>query len=215
MDREFSGPLGRIVDSGVVAVMRGVAPVLEVSEALLDGGVTALEVTADSERVVENVAALRDAVGDDAVVGVGTVYDAATVREVVDAGAEFVVSPTVELEVVEAATDLGVAVLPGAFTPTEVRTAYEAGADAVKVFPAASAGPGHLARIRGPMPEVPLVPTGGVDLDSTPRYVDAGAVAVGVGSALVDDELVAAGDFEALTERAGAFAEAVERERTR
>lgn len=216
MDREFSGALGRIVDSGVVAVMRGTDPgtVVEVSEALVDGGVTALEVTADSERVVESVATLRETVGDEAVVGVGTVYDAATTRDAVDAGAEFVVSPTVELDVVAAAGDLGVAVLPGGFTPTEVRTAYGAGADAVKVFPAASTGPKHLSRIAGPMPEVPLVPTGGVDLDSAPDYVDAGAVAVGVGGALVDRELIAAGDFEALGERAAAFVDAVEGART-
>ncbi len=212
MDLEFSGTLGRIVDSGVVAVMRGAERdiVVDVAEALLAGGITALELTADSEHVVENVAAVREAVGDEAVVGTGTVYDAGTAREVVDAGAEFVVSPTVERDVVEVCNELGVTVAPGAFTPTEVRTAYEAGADAVKVFPAASAGPKHLSRIGGPMPEVPLMPTGGVGLDNAADYVEAGAVAVGVGSALVADDLVAAGDFERITERAESFVNAVE-----
>ncbi|PSP81607.1 2-dehydro-3-deoxyphosphogluconate aldolase [Halobacteriales archaeon QS_1_68_20] len=212
MDREFSGTLGRIVDSGVVAVMRGAERdvVVEIAEALLAGGVTALELTADSEHVVENVTAVRDAVGDEAVVGTGTVYDAETARAVVDTGAEFVVSPTVEHDVIGACNDLGVTVAPGAFTPTEVRTAYQAGADAVKVFPAASAGPKHLSRIGGPMPEVPLMPTGGVDLDSAADYVRAGAVAVGVGSALVPDDLVAERDFDRITERAASFVNVVE-----
>jgi len=213
---QFSGTLGRIVDPGVVAVMRGADPdaVVEIGRALVDGGVTALEVTADSADAAESIGALRASLGDGAVVGAGTVYDAETVRETVDAGAEFVVSPTVELDVVEACQEAGVPVAPGAFTPTEVRTAREAGADLVKVFPAASAGPAHLSRIAGPLPDVPLMPTGGVDLASAPAYVEAGAVAVGVGSALVEDRLVAAGDFEALTERARAFVEAVEDART-
>lgn len=211
MAREFDGAVGRIVDSGVVAVMRNTTPerAAAVGEALVAGGVTALEVTADADDPVACIETLDDRVGDAAVVGAGTVLDAATADRLIDAGAAFVVSPTVEDDVIEACTARDVPVAPGAFTPTEAREAYQAGADVVKVFPAATGGPGHLARIGGPLPEIPLLPTGGVDVESASEYVEAGAIAVGAGSALVGD----GEDLDAVTERAEAFVAAVERGR--
>ena len=212
MVHEFSGTLGEIVDSGVIAVMRGADPdtVVDVANALIAGGVTALELTADSDHVLQNVRAVRESVADDAIVGVGTVYDDRTTRDVIDAGASFVVSPTVEQDVVEASTKRGVVAIPGAFTPTEVITAARLGADAVKVFPAASAGPRHLSHIAGPLPDIPLIPTGGVTLETTTAYIEAGAIAVGIGGSLLDQTLLAARDFDAIAERAEAFVGAVD-----
>jgi 2-dehydro-3-deoxyphosphogluconate aldolase/(4S)-4-hydroxy-2-oxoglutarate aldolase len=208
MHHEFEGAMARVVESGVVAVMRGTTPerAVDVGTALLEGGVTALEVTADADDPAACIEALREAVGGDAVVGAGTVLDAPTTRELVAAGAAFVVSPTVEPDVVAACAELDVPVAPGAFTPTEVCRADDLGADVVKVFPAATGGPGHLRRIGGPLPDVPLLPTGGVSVESAPEYVEAGAVAVGAGGALVGD----GEDLAAVTERARAFVEAVD-----
>jgi len=202
----------RIVDGGVIAVMRGADPdrAVETAEALRAGGVTAVEITAESPDAMATLAAVADALdGEDCVVGAGTVLDAETARRSIAEGAAFVVSPTVEADVIETANRYGVPVAPGAFTPTEVLDAYERGADLVKVFPAATGGPGHLRSLAGPLPQVPLVPTGGVDLDNVRAFVAAGAVAVGAGSALVDDEAVAAGKFDRVTDRARAFTDAV------
>jgi len=203
----------RIVDSGVVAVVRGAdaETVVDTARALREGGVTAVEITVESPGATSMLADVADAFEDgEAVVGAGTVLDGGTANRAIDAGAQFVVSPTFEQSVVDTCNRYGVPVAPGAFTPTEALDAYERGADFVKIFPASSAGPGHLKSIAGPLPQIPLMPTGGVDLDNVADFVEAGAVAVGAGSALVDDEAVAAGDFERLTETARAFTEEIE-----
>jgi 2-dehydro-3-deoxyphosphogluconate aldolase/(4S)-4-hydroxy-2-oxoglutarate aldolase len=187
--------LDRIADAGVVAVLRG--------------GVGAVEVTLDATGAVETLAAVRTALDDETLVGAGTVMDAAAASRAVGAGAEFVVAPHVDTSVVETANRYGVAAMPGAMTPTEAVRAAEAGADAVKVFPAATVGPAHLRRLRGPLPQIPLVPTGGVDADSVDEFFAAGATAVGAGSALVDDAAVAAGDWGAVEARAREFVGAV------
>jgi len=196
--------LDRIEDVGVVAVLRGVEP-----ETAVDGGVTALEVTADSPHVTDTIGTLSETF-DDAVVGAGTVLDAETARAVQLAGAEFLVTPTVAEDVIATANRYGTPVVAGAFTPTEALSAYEAGADAVKVFPAETGGPEHLGAIGGPLPQVPLIPTGGVGPGNAGDYVDAGAVAVGAGSAIVSDDAVARGDYEAIAERARETVAAVE-----
>jgi len=211
---EFGGTLGRIVDGGVVAVMRGVDPesLLDVAAALRAGGVTAVEVTADTRGAAEMVASLADEYADDdgVVVGAGTVLDPETARAVVDAGAEFVVSPTLNEAVVALCNRYGVVSAPGVFTPTEALTAVEAGADVVKVFPAKTGGPGHVAAIKGPLEQIPIVPTGGVGPDNARDYVEAGAAAVGAGSALVPDEAVAEGDYGRIEANARELVEAVE-----
>ena len=205
--------LQRLKDGGVVAVLRGADPntVVDVAAALRDGGVTAFEITADTPDATGMIAELSASFDEsEAIVGAGTVLDGGTARDVIAAGAEFVVGPTFDPEMVATCNRYGVPVAPGVFTPTEALTAYEAGADLVKVFPASSAGPGHLSSIAGPLPQIPLMPTGGIDVDNVGDYIEAGAAVVGAGSALLDDDAIAAGDFESLTETADEFTRAVE-----
>ena len=202
--------LDRITDGGVIAILRGVGrdDAVAVADAVVDAGVTALEVTADTPNAMASIEAIAERT-DDAVVGAGTVLDAETARAAQLAGAEFLVTPTVNRDVIRTANRYGTPVVVGAYTPTEAIEAYEAGADAVKVFPAKTGGPDHVAAIGGPLPQVPLVPTGGVGAENAGEYVRAGAVAVGVGSSIVDDEAVADGDFDAIRENARAVVEAV------
>ncbi|MXR41976.1 bifunctional 4-hydroxy-2-oxoglutarate aldolase/2-dehydro-3-deoxy-phosphogluconate aldolase [Halobaculum sp. WSA2] len=199
-------------DSGVVAVLRGAEPetVVDTAEALVAGGVTALEVTADTAGATDMIATLSEELGDDALVGAGTVLDSETARAAIAAGAEFVVSPSFDEGVVETCNRYGVLCAPGVMTPTEAVEAYEAGAEVVKVFPAKTVGPDHVAALKGPLGHLEIMPTGGVSPDNAGDYIEAGAVCVGAGSALVDRDLVEAGDFDAITERAEAFREVIE-----
>lgn len=203
-----SNDLQRIAEGGVVAVMRGITDetVTDIGDALVDGGITAVEVTADTPGAVEKVERLATRYEDRPVlVGAGTVLDAATARQVIAAGATFIVSPSLDEAVVRTANRYGATVIPGVFTPTEAVRAMEAGADAVKIFPAASVGPGHIGAIKGPLEQIPIIPTGGVSLENGAAYIEAGAFALGVGSALVSDELVEARDWVGLEERAEQF----------
>jgi len=203
----------RMRESGVVAVLRGVGAdqVVEVGEALYDGGVTAMEVTmggSDSLAALEALAAHFD--GDGVVVGAGTVLDSETARQVQLAGASFVVSPTFDEGVVETCNRYGAAVAPGVATPTEALSAYEAGADVCKVFPASSYGPGYLSSLKGPLPQIPLMPTGGVGPDNAAAYVEAGAEMVGAGSSLVPDDALAAEEYGEIERRAADLVDVVE-----
>ncbi|RLM50875.1 bifunctional 4-hydroxy-2-oxoglutarate aldolase/2-dehydro-3-deoxy-phosphogluconate aldolase [Halorubrum sp. Atlit-28R] len=202
--------LGRITDGGVIAILRGVErdDAVRVADAVVDAGVTALEVTADTPDATASIAAIADRV-DDAVVGAGTVLDAETARAAQFAGAEFLVTPTVNRGAIRTANRYGTPIAVGAYTPTEALDAFEAGADLVKVFPAATGGPDHVAAIGGPLPQIPLVPTGGVGADDAGEYIDAGAAAVGVGSSIADSEAIAAGDFDAVRANARVVVEAV------
>lgn len=202
-------------ESGVVAVLRGAEAetVVDTAEALVAGGVTALEVTADTAGSTAMIRTLSEELGDDVLVGAGTVLDAATAQSAIAAGAEFVVSPSFHEDVVETCNRYGVLVAPGVMTPTEAVEAFEAGADVVKVFPAATLGPDHLAAMKGPLAQIPMLPTGGVSTENAGDYVEAGAIAVGAGSALVDPTAVRAGDFEAITERARAFRSVIDEAR--
>ena len=201
----------RLRESGTVAVMRGADAdsLLKTVDALRKGGVTAIEITADNPAALEMIDVVTGSFDDEVIVGAGTVLDAETALDTIRAGAEFVVGPTVEPDVIDACNRYGTLVAPGAFTPTEALSAYEAGADFVKIFPASSGGPGHLSGIKGPLPQIPLMPTGGVDADNAADYIRAGAEVVGAGSALVPGDAVAAGDFETITENARAFSDAV------
>ncbi|TKX56894.1 bifunctional 4-hydroxy-2-oxoglutarate aldolase/2-dehydro-3-deoxy-phosphogluconate aldolase [Halorubrum sp. SS7] len=202
--------LDRITDGGVIAILRGVErdDAVRVADAVVDAGVTALEVTADTPDATASIAAIADRV-DDAVVGAGTVLDAETARAAQLAGAEFLVTPTVNRDAIRTANRYGTPIAVGAYTPTEALDAFEAGADLVKVFPAKTGGPDHVAAIGGPLGQIPLVPTGGVGADDAGDYVEAGAAAVGVGSSIVDEEAIAAGDFDAVRSNARAVVEAV------
>lgn len=177
-----------IKNRGVVAVIRDakVDTIVPIAKALQLGGVTALEITMETPKALSIIELLADQMDDEVLVGAGTVLDPETARAAIMSGAKFVFSPTVNVETIKMTKRYGVISVPGAFTPTEVLTAYEHGADLIKVFPANTGGPGHLKAIRGPLPHIPLMPTGGIDLNNVGSFIKAGAIAVGVGSTLVD-----------------------------
>ncbi|QWC19630.1 bifunctional 4-hydroxy-2-oxoglutarate aldolase/2-dehydro-3-deoxy-phosphogluconate aldolase [Halorubrum sp. 2020YC2] len=202
--------LDRVTAGGVIAILRGVErdDAVRVADAVVDAGVTALEVTADTPDAMSSIEAIADRV-DEALVGAGTVLDSETARAAQLAGAEFLVTPTVNRDVIRTANRYGTPTAVGAYTPTEALSAFEAGADLVKVFPAKTGGPDHVAAIGGPLPQIPLVPTGGVDASNAGEYVRAGAAAVGVGSGIVDGEAIADGEFDAIESNARAVVEAV------
>lgn len=177
-----------IKNRGVVAVIRDakVDTIVPIAKALQQGGVTALEITMETPKALSIIELLADQMDDEVLVGAGTVLDPETARAAIMSGAKFVFSPTVNVETIKMTKRYGVISVPGAFTPTEVLTAYEHGADLIKVFPANTGGPGHLKAIRGPLPHIPLMPTGGIDLNNVGSFIKAGAIAVGVGSTLVD-----------------------------
>ena len=204
-----------IEKGGVVPVVRlpDLAGAVELARALLDGGVTAFELTMTSPGALDALTLLRERVPafvrGEAALGMGSVLNRKMAAEAIARGAQFVVAPTLVLPTVHYCAGLGVPVMPGAFTPTEVQTAWQAGAAVVKVFPATKLGPGYFEDILAPLPHLKLMPTGGVDLENAGSFVRAGAVAVGVGSALVRREWVADGDWQAITEQAGRFVAAV------
>jgi 2-dehydro-3-deoxyphosphogluconate aldolase / (4S)-4-hydroxy-2-oxoglutarate aldolase len=188
----------------IVAVIRLKDPekLRAVVDAIAEGGIRALEVTMTVPGAVEIIRELAPTLPAGFLLGAGTVLDAETARRVIDAGARFVVSPVFRREVITACHDLGVAVMPGCFTPTEILDAWDAGADIVKVFPATALGPGFFKDVRGPLPQVKLMPTGGVTLDNAGEWIKAGAVAVGVGTALLDAKAIEAGDYDTLRRNA-------------
>lgn len=206
-----SDTLSRILDCGIVAVVRSEKPdqLIQVVQALAKGGVTAAEITftvPDADRVIREV---RKALGDKIVLGAGTVLDTETARTAILAGAEYLVTPCLNLEVIKMCKRYGKVIMPGAFTPTECLTAWEAGADVVKVFPADIVGPGFFKAMKGPLPQLRLMPTGGVDLTTAESFLNAGACCLGVGSSLVEPKAVAAGDFARLESLAAQYVEIV------
>jgi 2-dehydro-3-deoxyphosphogluconate aldolase/(4S)-4-hydroxy-2-oxoglutarate aldolase len=213
MNREST--LRRIIDGGIVAVVRfeTSAPLVKVVKSLAAGGVTAAEVTFTVPDAVDVIRDVRREVGDRLVLGAGTVLDPETARAAILAGAEFIVAPTVNLEVIRLCRRYDKAVMPGALTPTEVLTAWEAGADLVKIFPADVGGPSYLKALHGPLPHVRFMPTGGVDLGTAEAFLKAGATCLGVGSALVDPRAIAAGDFERIGDLAAQYTDIVRRAR--
>lgn len=206
-----SASLARVLDSAIVAIVRAPSGELlaDVAAALHAGGVDVIEVTFTvprAERVIEQVA---DRLGDKILLGAGTVLDTETARLALSAGAEFIVSPTVNMDVIRFCRRHDKLVMPGAFTPTEILAAWEAGAEIVKVFPCDALGPGYLKAVLAPLPQVRLMPTGGVDLNSVAAFLQAGACALGVGGSLVEKAAVAAGDLARIEQQARRFVEAV------
>jgi 2-dehydro-3-deoxyphosphogluconate aldolase/(4S)-4-hydroxy-2-oxoglutarate aldolase len=204
-----------IETTGVVAVVRlsDAAQAAGVASALSVGGVRAIEITMTVPRAVELIAELSDSLPADVIVGAGTVVTSDTAEAVIAAGARFVVSPVLRPGVIDACRRHDIAVMPGCFTPTEILTAWEAGADIVKVFPATALGPTFFKDIRGPLPQVRLMPTGGVTRDNAGDWIRAGAAAVGVGTALVDQRAVAARQFDVIAANARHFIQAVQHAR--
>ncbi len=189
---------------GVVAVIRMREPekLQAVVDALGEGGVRALEVTMTVPRAIQLIEQLAPTLPKGFLLGAGTILDADTARLAILAGAQFVVGPVFRPEVVAMCHRYDIAAMPGCFTPTEILAAWEAGADIVKVFPATALGPGFFRDVRGPLPQVKMMPTGGVSLDNAGDWIAAGAVAVGVGTALLDQAAIAAGNYAVITENA-------------
>jgi 2-dehydro-3-deoxyphosphogluconate aldolase/(4S)-4-hydroxy-2-oxoglutarate aldolase len=202
--------ISRLIDPGIIAVVRARNPeqVAPLSEALLAGGVIAIEITMTTP---DAIAAIRDAsreLGDRALIGVGTVLDVPTCQAAIEAGAQFVVSPICRTELVAVAHASDRPIMLGAYTPTEAQTAHEAGSDFIKIFPADGLGPGYLKALRAPLPHLRVVPTGGVDFNTIGDFFKAGCVAVGTGSALVSANILQDGAWAELTKRATDFVKA-------
>jgi 2-dehydro-3-deoxyphosphogluconate aldolase/(4S)-4-hydroxy-2-oxoglutarate aldolase len=202
--RSRSEIVAEVEKLGVVAIIRMPDPAAlrAVVDALAEGGVRALEVTMTVPRAIELIKDIAPTLPADFLFGAGTLLDPDTVHRAIDAGAQFIVSPVFRPEVIKAAHADGVPVMPGCFTPTEILSAWEMGADVIKVFPATSVGPGYLKDIRGPLPQIKLMPTGGVSIDNVGDWLRAGAVAVGVGSAIVDTKAIAAKHFNVIVDNA-------------
>lgn len=203
--------LSRITDLGLLAVLRGPSPHLAVQmvDALVAGGVTGIEITYTTPDAVDVVRTLAAKYGDAILLGMGTLTTPAHAHEAYAAGAQFLVSPHTDAELAAGMVATGLPVMMGALTPTEVMTARKAGADVVKLFPGSLGGPGHLKALRGPFPDIPFMPTGGVNLDNIAAWFNAGAIAVGAGSDLCPPAQALAGNFADITTRAQAYVTAV------
>ena len=207
----------RVEDVGIVPIIRASSPALAIraAEAIAAGGISVLEITMTVPDAVSVIRALCARLGDNVLVGAGTVLDSEGVRACVDAGAKFIVSPGFDPITVQAAHAAGVPAMPGALTPTEVIAAWRAGADMVKVFPCSAVGGAKYIRaLRGPLPQVKLMATGGVNADTAADYIKAGAAALGVGAELVDMTLLEADQDATLTERARELTAVVKAART-
>jgi len=207
--------LRQIVETGVVAVVRvdSSDQRVDVVQAVAQGGVTCVEVTMTTPNALQVIADASARFGEKILVGVGSVLDAETARNAILAGAEFVVGPALNVDMIAMCRRYAKVVIPGAFTPTEIVEAWQSGADLVKVFPASLGGPALVKALKGPLPQIPLVPTGGVTAENTGEFIRAGAAAVAAGTSLVSKDLVKKKDFKGLTERARQFAEAVKKAR--
>jgi 2-dehydro-3-deoxyphosphogluconate aldolase / (4S)-4-hydroxy-2-oxoglutarate aldolase len=196
--------LRQVLECGIVAVVRSPdsQQLVEVTRALADGGVTVVEITMTVPNALEVVRQVRQALGERVLLGAGTILDPETARAALLAGAEYLVAPTVNLDVIRLCRRYDKLVMPGAFTPTEILSAWEAGADVVKVFPADVVGPAFFKALRGPLPQVRLMPTGGVDLTTAADFLRAGACCLGVGGQLVEPRAVAEGNFDRIRELA-------------
>jgi len=211
-DTKKQAVIDRILQEGVVPVLRAESHeiALQAVEALRAGGIGVLEITMTVPGAVQLIKKLARDIGEECLIGAGTVLDEKSAAECVAAGARFVVSPAVNVATIEYCLKHEIPVLPGAFTPTEVVTAWNAGADMVKLFPAgAGGGPGYLKSLRAPLPQVKFVPTGGVSLDNAGDYIRAGAVAVGIGADLVNTKAISAGKAHLITEQARLYLAAV------
>jgi 2-dehydro-3-deoxyphosphogluconate aldolase/(4S)-4-hydroxy-2-oxoglutarate aldolase len=207
--------LNRLKASRLVAVVRTDKPgdLIEVGRALLRGGVSFLEITMTVPKALTIIEQAADALKDDVIIGAGTVLDAETARAAIQAGAGYIVAPALRPAVVEMCRRYDVASMPGGMTPSEVLEAWESGADMVKVFPCGVGGPPFIKHLKGPYPFIDIMTTGTVTLANAAQYIEAGACAVGIGGELVGKEALANGDFDAITENARQFVEAVKKAR--
>jgi 2-dehydro-3-deoxyphosphogluconate aldolase / (4S)-4-hydroxy-2-oxoglutarate aldolase len=207
--------LRRVLDCGIVAVIRSPdsQQLVEAARALADGGASVVEITMTVPNALDVLRQVRNALGDRLLLGAGTILDPETARAALLAGAEYIVAPTLNLDVVRLCRRYDKLVMPGAFTPTEILAAWEAGADIVKVFPADVVGPAFFKALRGPLPQVRLMPTGGVDLTTAAAYLKAGACCLGVGGQLVEPRAVADRNFDRIRDLARQYVAIVQQTR--
>ena len=207
--------LNTIRETGVIAIMRAQSSdqLIAAADAIKKGGVSVIEVTMTTPGALGVISAAKERYGSDVAFGAGSVLDPETGRAAILAGADFVVSPILNLGLIELCNRYGVATMPGCYSPTEVITGWEAGADLIKLFPASFGGPALVKAILAPLPQVQIVPVGGVNLDTAADFISKGAVALGVGSSLVSQKLLDSGDLDELTRRAGAYIEEVRKGR--
>ncbi len=203
--------LNIIRETGIIAIMRAQSSgqLIAAADAIRLGGVRAIEVTMTTPGALDVIAEAKDRYGSDVIFGAGTVLDAETGRAAILAGADFVVSPTLDLDLVALCNRYSIPVAPGCYSPTEVLAGWQAGADFIKLFPASVGGPGLVKAILAPMPQVRIIPVGGVNLDTAADFIRNGAAALGVGGSLVSQKLLDSGDLDELTRRAGAYVEQV------
>ncbi|MEA3188900.1 MAG: 2-dehydro-3-deoxyphosphogluconate aldolase / (4S)-4-hydroxy-2-oxoglutarate aldolase [Chthoniobacter sp.] len=208
--------INRILNPGIVAIIRADSSeqLIDAAAALLEGGVTGMEVTMTTPNALQVISDVRKKFGDDVLIGVGSVLDTETARAAILAGAEFVVTPVTRPEVIALCNRYSKPIASGAYTPTEALTAHESGADFVKLFPADQLGPQYIKNILAPLPMLSVIPTGGVTVQTAESFIKAGCVALAAGSSLVSKDILKAKDWKKLTETAAAFVEAVKKARS-
>ena len=194
----------RIIESKVVAIIRmdKSDKVISVAEAMIEGGIVSLEITMTTPNALQIIKELSDNYGSNVLIGVGSIVDAETAIKAIEAGAKYIISPIFKKEIVEASHKLDIPAIPGCYTPTEIFTAQEAGADIVKVFPADQLGTNYMKAIKAPMPQLNVMPTGGVTLTNAGSWINAGACAVAVGSNLLDKAAIEENNFGKITANA-------------
>lgn len=203
--------INRLIENGVVAVLRNVPQekISKVAESLIAGGVNVLEVTLDSDGAFDMIKKLRTEFKDQAIIGAGTVLDGVSAELALRSGAEFIVSPVLKEDVIRTTLRHGKISIPAAITPTEMLTAIELGAHIIKVFPVPVGGPDFIKHVRGPLPHIPMITTGGVDLENAADFIKAGAIAIGAGGNLVDLQAISEDNYEKITETAKKYVEVV------
>ncbi|MFN6049948.1 MAG: bifunctional 4-hydroxy-2-oxoglutarate aldolase/2-dehydro-3-deoxy-phosphogluconate aldolase [Planctomycetia bacterium] len=201
----------QIIDSGIVAIVRSqdAKQLVGVAKALADGGVRAVEITMTVPDALSVIREVHRELGDRIILGAGTILDTETGRAAILAGAEYLVSPVLNLDLIKLCNRYDKGIMPGVFSPTAILTAYEAGADVCKVFPAEVLGPALFKAVRGPLPQVKMMPTGGVDLTTAAKFLEAGACCLGVGSQLVEPKAVAEGNFDRIRDLASQYVQIV------
>ena len=206
----------RMMSEGLIPVIRvtSASEAMDVADAIKEGGVSLIEITMSVQGAIDVIKDLSQKYKDEIIMGAGTILDPETGRAALLAGAQFIVSPTLNLDLIQLAHRYSAVVIPGAMTPTEILTAWNAGADMVKVFPVAQlGGPEYIKALRGPLPQILLVPTGGVNLQNTGAFIKAGAVALGVGSELIDKKAMKEKKFHTITENTRAFLKVIQEAR--
>ena len=207
--------LDLILDTGVIAIMRAQssAQLIDAADAIKAGGVRVIEVTMTTPGALKVIEEAKGRYGEEVLFGAGSVLDAETARAAILSGAGFIIAPTLNLKTIALCNRYGIPVTPGCYTPTEMLSAYEAGADMVKLFPASVGGPSLVKAILAPLPQLNIIPVGGVNLNTAADFIRSGAAALGVGSDLINPQILDKGDMDELTRRAVAFIREVKKGR--